>query len=156
ASVCIRSHQYWKSTMSSAVNFASRATSRSACASGSFRRVARTYSQNWSRVMASPLTFSIARLGGLWGSDLPIQARLRRPLLPVVRLPPEVQWVVVHHFLDVRLAVATPLHLLNQFRHRQRVRLTPVAGRVGHDAIGADHLDNVAGPGRGALRRRVK
>ena len=48
------------------------------------------------------------------------------------------------------------LHLQHQFRHGQRVGLAPVAGRVGHDPLGADHLDDVAGPRRRAFRRRVE
>src|SRR5579872_4166177 len=48
--------------------------------------------------------------------------------------------------------MSSPLHFLDQFRNGEWIRFAPVSCRVGHDPVGADHLDDVAGSGGSALR----
>ena len=112
--------------------------------------------------MARKYIIDADRRHDLPATDAPFAAsgrsrrRLRRPLLPARALPEERQRVVVDDLADRRFRMAAALHLLDHLRHRQRVRLAPVAGRVRHDPLGADHLDDVHGPLRRALRRRVE
>src|SRR5437773_1625076 len=69
--------------------------------------------------------------GGRPGSCL----GLLRPSLPARTLLEERERVLVNNLVDNVLAMPAPLHLLNQLRHCQRVRLAPVARRVGHDPL---------------------
>ena len=48
-----------------------------------------------------------------------------------------------------------PLHFLNELRNGERVRLAPVAGRVGHDPLGADHLNDVHRPLRNSAEPQL-
>src|SRR5262245_66250133 len=94
--------------------------------------------------VASVYAGGLLRHGGLG-------AAVAGPVLPAGALAPEGQGVVVDHLADRLLGVAAAAHLLDELRDGQRVRLAPVAGRVGHDTVSADHLDDVGRPPRRAL-----
>src|SRR5690349_21381220 len=55
--------------------------------------------------------------------------------LEPLALREEFKRIVVHDLLDLRLAVSATFHLLDELWHRQRIRRSPVAGRVDHDPL---------------------
>ena len=68
----------------------------------------------------------------------------------------ERQRIIVDDLADQIVVVSPTSHLEDELGDGERVAVSPVAGRVDHDPVGAVDLDHVGGPGGRALGDRVE